>query len=187
MHRWTGCWWTETVHLLFFLSGGVVNVVFEDLQTLPFVIQLAFNQLQSLRQLGGAQPVHVHIPVHALQLWAESYQALVQLLNLPGQESPQVLLYLQLLLSIGWSKSFKAISLNYTSSVSKILTWRMTFCSESTCWFSSLILSSLAGWMFLLLFSSQPLTSGLFCEVPDDFSCDVYDKVRSGKSIHHLY
>lgn len=46
----------------------------------------------------------------------------------------------------------------------------MTFCRESTCWFSSLILSSLAvwfAWTFLLLFSSELLTSGL-----DGFSCN---------------
>lgn len=43
----------------------------------------------------------------------------------------------------------------------------MTFCRESTCWFSSLILSSLAVWFiwtFLLLFSSEVFTSELFSE-----------------------
>lgn len=61
----------------------------------------------------------------------------------------------------------------------------MTFCSESTCWFSSLILSSLAGWftwtfLLMLLFSSE-LTSGLFWEdVPVDFSYDAQANRRYG-------
>lgn len=60
------------------------------------------------------------------------------------------------------------LSLLHTAvDVVEIVTCRMTFCSESTCWFSSLILSSLAGWfpwIFLLVlpFSLELLTSGLF-------------------------
>lgn len=49
----------------------------------------------------------------------------------------------------------------------------MTFCRESTCWFSSLILSSLAvwfAWTFLLLFSSEFFTSALGLE---GFSCNT--------------
>lgn len=58
----------------------------------------------------------------------------------------------------------------------------MTFCRESTCWFSSLILSSLAVWLtwtFLLLFSSELFTSGLFCEaVLNGFSFNTKKHTR---------
>lgn len=69
-----------------------------------------------------------------------------------------------------------------------MLTWRMTFWRETTCWFSSLILSSLAAWLtwtFLLLFSSELCTSALFDEkVLDDFSYNT--KPPPPKNAHCL-
>lgn len=58
---------TERVHPLVLLSSGVVNVISESLETLPLVVESAFNQIQLLAELSRAELVCSHVSIYALQ------------------------------------------------------------------------------------------------------------------------
>lgn len=54
----------------------------ERLQTLALVVQSALDRVQTLLQLGRPEPLRGHVLVRGLQLGAEGYQAVVELLDL---------------------------------------------------------------------------------------------------------
>lgn len=141
----------QWVHLLL-VSNGTIDVIPQRLRLLLLIAQPAPDQLQFLLQLSGVESVCSYVSVCALQLWAERHQVKMELLDLRVQT---VQLQMCVYLMIGeWSEGF--------------LTWQMAYCSKSTCWFSSLILSSLAA---LLLFCPESFTSGSAWETgPTGFS-----------------
>lgn len=72
----------QWVHLLLLVSNGAVDVIPQRLRLLLLIAQTALDQLQFLPQLSGVEPIWTYVAVCALQLWAERYQVMMELLDL---------------------------------------------------------------------------------------------------------